>query len=82
MLYGIGFILGEHRQKKLSFNKILGGPTFLGFLLLCLLSLLRGNKPALLGCLSQHGNLAKVEEHLIAICMLRLSSIGRKNLNA
>lgn len=42
-------------------------------------SLLRGNKPALIGCLSQECNLTKVEQHLIAICMLLLSSIGRKN---
>lgn len=45
-------------------------------------SLLTGNKPALIGCLSQECNLAKVEQHLIAIRTLLLSSIGRKNLNA
>lgn len=44
------------------------------------LSLFRGNKPALIGCLSQECNLTKVEQHLIAIRMLLLSSIGRKNL--
>lgn len=45
-------------------------------------SLLTGNKPALIGCLSRECNLAKVEQHLIAIRTLLLSSIGRKNLNA
>lgn len=43
--------------------------------------LLRGNKPALIGCLSEC-NLTKVEQHLIAIRMLLLSSIGREALNA
>lgn len=47
---------------------------------LSFLSLFRGNKPALIGCLSQECNLTKVEQHLIAVRMLLLSSIGRKNL--
>ncbi len=49
---------------------------------LSVFSLLRGNKPALIGCLPHEYNLTKVEQHLIAIRMLLLSSIGRKNLNA
>lgn len=49
---------------------------------LSFLSLLGGNKPALIGCLSQECNLPKVEQRLIAIRMLLLSSVGRKNLNA
>lgn len=49
---------------------------------LSFLSLLTGNKAALIGCLSQECNLTQVEQHLIAIRILLLSSIGRKNLNA
>lgn len=48
------------------------------FLPHCLLSLLRGNTTALIGCLSQECNLTKVEQHLIAIRMLLLSSIRKE----
>lgn len=58
------------------------GATILFSTTLSFLSLFRGNKPALIGCLSQECNLTQVEQHLIAIRILLLSSIGRKNLNA
>lgn len=63
------------KQKQKA--KLCSSSCFVSFL-----SLLRGNKPTLIGCLSQECNLTKVEQHLIAIRMLLLSSIGRKNLNA
>lgn len=51
------------------------------FLPHCLSPHFWGNKPALIGCLSQECNLTQVEQHLIAICIFPpLSSIGRKNL--
>lgn len=59
------------------------GATFLFFATtLSFLSLLGGNKRALIGCLPQECNLTQVEQHLIAICIRLLSSIGRKNSNA